>query len=584
MVPLSLLMTDLLSASRLIPTALLLVAATAIGPEGIVDRYLPAEYQGHRPMLVQGFRLLKGMLVVDAFLWLALPIARRLFSGAQDGRQESPLFDPPSREVKARDWLLLALLTLFAAAVRLYRLNTSLGYDEISVADTLYQQSLHRLIARADTHRLFYALWAWAACHVNGPLEIVARVPALAFGVGSVPILFFCVRDWVGRREALLAALLMSLSTFHVWYSQEATSYTLTLLLAILQTAAWRRCASSAAAGPWLTWATLAFLTTFSHLFLGAILLFGQALSGGWLLLRREIPFLAGTRFLVTSTYAIAAFLTVSALNLFRWVDVMARAGAAETRGPVGANLIFLGHWVASTYAAWPGVAIFGVAALCGAAFLLRRDPQLVLELSLPSLVVLALFLSEMASYMTPRYCILALIPATVFVATAVVRLAEGIVARGANQARFGMSAVAYAMVLAPLLYASATSLSVYFSRDRYPFRPVGRHLATHATSGEAQLFGGYGADKFQHYAPSLERLEGYDRLQAELEGGRCFWLVYFLPSYLSKMPQEMRQRLEREGRLALHYQGLPEQLVTQYEGFVWYVARQGDGRGHPGR
>ncbi len=565
----------ILKTRWLLPTLGLWIVAAAIPPETIVNRFLPSEYDQYRPALVQGLWLLKCMLVVDGLLWIGLPLAGRLFGNSQtEPRATQPQAGDPTPRY-GLDWLLLAAITTLALAVRLYHVGDGFGYDEIFVSTSVYQRNLPGLIARAETHRLFYALWAWTAYQVAGPSETAARLPALLFGVASVPALFLCVRGLVGRREGLLAAMLLAASTFHVWYSQEATSYTMALFFAILSTAGFYRCVSTDAAGPWLTWTITAFLTIFSHFFVGLMLLFGQALFGGWLVVRGAADAKAAARFLISAVYALAAFFTVTSITFFSYLDALSEAGGLEARGELGANLRFLGQWTAGTYAAPWWQVFYGTAAICGAVVVARRDPRLTLYLALPSLAILVMFVSGIMGFITPRYCILALIPSTVFVATAVVAVADVVAAAARGTPSRVLQMGAYAVALAVLLYGAGGSLREYFSHERYPFRPVADYLAANPTPDEQLLFGGYGFDKFRHYAPRFVPIGDYGRLRDAMDAKRPFWLVYYMPSYHANMPEDLRERLTPpRATLALHYQGFPDQLITQFEGYVWHVGQ----------
>jgi Dolichyl-phosphate-mannose-protein mannosyltransferase len=562
-------------ARWLIPAMAMWALAAAIAPATIVGRYLPAEYDQYRLNLVQGFWLLKCMLIADGLMCLALPFALRLFSPTHSRADDALPTTAKHGPFRSVDRLLVAAMTVFALAVRLYHIGAGFGYDEIFVTTSMYQRTFAGLIARAETHRLFYGLWAWMTSHLAGPSETAARTPALLFGVASVPLLFLCVRSLVGRREGLVAALLLSLSTLHVWYSQEATSYTMALFFAIVSTIGFYRCLSTTEFRPWFVWTLLAFLTTFSHFFVGLLLLLGQAVFGVWLLARGAVNARVAARFVVAATYAMAAFVTVTSITFFTYLDALLEAGALESRGPLEANFVFLGGWIAGAYSAQPWQILFGVATICGTVILARRDPRLTLYLWLPTLAELVLFVSGVMGFITPRYCILALIPATVCVATAIVTVVDAAAATARGPVNGVVRAMAYTLALAPLAYGAGESLSNYFARERYPFHPVAVYLAANAAPQEVLLFGGYGYDKFRHYAPTLKWSREYDGLRTALDAGDSFWLVYYMPEYFVKMPPELRARLEQRGhKPVLYYEGFPDQLVTQFEGIVWHVGQ----------
>jgi 4-amino-4-deoxy-L-arabinose transferase-like glycosyltransferase len=67
-----------------------------------------------------------------------------------------------------------------------------------------------------------------------GNEEFILRFPSLIFGLLSIVVFFLIVRNWLGTRIALICMVLISISPFHVWYSQEARPYILLLLLALV--------------------------------------------------------------------------------------------------------------------------------------------------------------------------------------------------------------------------------------------------------------------------------------------------------------------------------------------------------------
>lgn len=130
---------------------------------------------------------------------------------------------------------------LFAAALglRLYGLGTqSLWFDEIYtwfVARLPWQEGWQFLVADGVHPPLFYWLFKlWLAPWGPHPAEWILRFPSALIGAASVPALYFLGRRWFGENTGLLAALLLAVSPFNIWYSQEARMYSLVVLLAIL--------------------------------------------------------------------------------------------------------------------------------------------------------------------------------------------------------------------------------------------------------------------------------------------------------------------------------------------------------------
>ncbi len=60
------------------------------------------------------------------------------------------------------------------------------------------------------------------------------RLPAVFFGIASVPALAIAARGMVGRRAALLAALFLAVSPWHLYWSQNARAYSMVLFFGVI--------------------------------------------------------------------------------------------------------------------------------------------------------------------------------------------------------------------------------------------------------------------------------------------------------------------------------------------------------------
>lgn len=152
-------------------------------------------------------------------------------------------------------WTTLALVSIVALAawVRLHDIGVrSLWYDEaisVSTVKLPWLDSLETAWERGAGNMLFYLLllraWAWF-----GLTEPAVRGLSVLFGVLTIPLLFLLGARLFNRGTGLLAALLLSLHSLHVAYSQEARSYALLVLLLVLSTAVF----AGAAEAPERTW------------------------------------------------------------------------------------------------------------------------------------------------------------------------------------------------------------------------------------------------------------------------------------------------------------------------------------------
>jgi 4-amino-4-deoxy-L-arabinose transferase-like glycosyltransferase len=67
-----------------------------------------------------------------------------------------------------------------------------------------------------------------------GTSDAFLRLPSALAGALSVPVVFAGSRLWIGDRGAWLAAFLLTISPFHVWYSQEARPYAFLVLFGLM--------------------------------------------------------------------------------------------------------------------------------------------------------------------------------------------------------------------------------------------------------------------------------------------------------------------------------------------------------------
>jgi len=133
------------------------------------------------------------------------------------------------------EWLGLLAIMALGALLRCYHLGTqSLWFDEAaSVAHSQgsLAQLLHSLTTGEGSPPLYFLL-----LHLVlrvGHSEIAVRAMSVVFGLLSIPLLYFFARALFGPATGLIAALLLAVSPFALYYSQEARPYALLMALSI---------------------------------------------------------------------------------------------------------------------------------------------------------------------------------------------------------------------------------------------------------------------------------------------------------------------------------------------------------------
>ena len=177
--------------------------------------------------------------------------------------------------------VLLSLLTLAAAWLRLSHLGSkSLWLDEGATV----------ALARASWPHFWWVWWHGEAnlqtvyfllmrgwIHLGGS-EAWLRLPSALFGIASVPVMYTLARKFVAGGPALAAAALLAFSPTHVYYSQEARSYTLAILLVLLSTYFFVQAVERCQRKDWARWMWLGILAFYTHDF-AALALVAQACS-----------------------------------------------------------------------------------------------------------------------------------------------------------------------------------------------------------------------------------------------------------------------------------------------------------------
>ena len=143
--------------------------------------------------------------------------------------------DPADSRLQTAGGGFLVFVTLLGALVRVYGLTSqSLWVDELmswtairpgAGLDYLEQ------IRDAIQGPLYLAL-TWPLLRLQDSALSLRLVPLLA-GLSTVPLLAVAGSRLLGRPSGRLASLLLALSPFHVWYSQEGRGYSLVMFFAV---------------------------------------------------------------------------------------------------------------------------------------------------------------------------------------------------------------------------------------------------------------------------------------------------------------------------------------------------------------
>jgi uncharacterized membrane protein len=178
-------------------------------------------------------------------------------------------------------WVLAGAIVL-AFVLRLLAIRQSFWYDEaLTVGDNhLGLSHMFSWVYLKETSPPGYFAVAWLWSRVLGNGELGLRLLSVLCGTAVVPVAYAAAARLFDRRAGVIAALLAATSPLVVWYSQEARSYGLFMLLGALSF--WAFVGAREAAQPrWLAlWALASSLALLVHYF-AAFLIVAEA---AWLL------------------------------------------------------------------------------------------------------------------------------------------------------------------------------------------------------------------------------------------------------------------------------------------------------------
>jgi len=181
----------------------------------------------------------------------------------------------------------LTALLLIATALRLYRLDDGLWWDEIFMYVKFVKMPLGQLLTtyESENQHFLYILLARASIWIFGDSVWSLRFPAVLFGVGSIWALYLFGRQVSGAREALLAAALLTFSYHHIWFSQNARGYGGLLFWTLLGSWLFLRAIGEGRPKWWLLYAAAVALGVYTQLLMifvviGHFIIYAPALGG----------------------------------------------------------------------------------------------------------------------------------------------------------------------------------------------------------------------------------------------------------------------------------------------------------------
>ena len=519
--------------------------AAVLLPVGWTSAALDPAAEGQRlDDLRLGLWLFKLGLAAHAGVCLA---AWRL---AARPRPFAPLWGPPPVNAMEGARTLLVAMVVAAAGLRLLELSGDLWLDEIYTLVEFVRLPLASLLTSYDNdnQHLLYSALARVSTQMFGEGPAALRLPAVLFGLASLPALFRLGRLLFGASPALLATALLAFSYHHVWFSQNARGYTGLLFASLLATelflrGVWR--------GRWTTWIGYA-ATVALGMAVHLTMVFVAAAHG---LAALFLAWRAGSdspgRLRPVAALALAGLFSFQAhaLLLPQLVEFFTRPGA----GTIQAEIVWKNPiWLVAEAVrglgfglAFGSLGVVAAGALGGAGLwrAARRDPLSTALFVLPALLGGAALLI-LGRNLWPRFFFNSFGFAALLAVSGAWAAGEWVERRGGTWSR-RPAGVAIAGLLVLL---SATMLPRVYDHPKQDFSGARDFVLAERAPGERIVAVGLAADAYgRYYAPAWPRADSVDELRALQSRADATWVLYTLPTHLRATQPALADLLDSE-------------------------------------
>ncbi|WOF17122.1 phospholipid carrier-dependent glycosyltransferase [Methanoplanus sp. FWC-SCC4] len=302
-------------------------------------------------------------------------------------------------------WMLI-FLTFAGFVLRFYNLGfNSIWLDEGSTIN-FAQRSLSGIweatIGGGEFNPpLFYYLEHFMLTF--GESEVTLRFLPALFGALCIPIMYFIGREAVDEKSGIIAAALMTFSSFQIFYSQDARAYTTVLFFFSVALICYLWALKNNNIKWWILFGLFSAISFWTHFYI--VIAVGIIFLHAIYTNRNEIRENISNIKPVLAAFAIFTIITIpiiiATITLF-----FKRAAGGETWGLKGIDVI------TTTFVQISGgnvmiTLIFGLLALAGGykIFTMKRDLAVLIGLSL-ILPFIASFILSAAIPMSPRYLI----------------------------------------------------------------------------------------------------------------------------------------------------------------------------------
>lgn len=370
------------------------------------------------PLPFSGVDLLRITFFIEALFlaWLAVANSTWHLILSDERVTIRRLPEPPSDLSQSQAFIAVALITLIAIVMRSYRLGSDLWLDEITPIVDYGHMPVVQVIGsylRTNNH-LLNTLLTNLSIGVFGESEWSVRLPAMVFGVATIPLFYWVARLALSRWASVAAAGVLAVSYHHIFFSQNSRGYSAALFFALATSGLLIRALADDKKSRWWLYAAGMFFglaslaqTAFvfaAHIVVGviAVILIRKRGRSGSPLIRRLAVVFGITGFVSFQLYA---------TPLPEMYAVITHLYVREATGFAPFSLVFFREIVRGVTTGLGGPVptfVFLMIGVAGIVFLVRANWMLGAALGLPPLLTAILLLLRGLSF-SPRFFLLLL-------------------------------------------------------------------------------------------------------------------------------------------------------------------------------
>ena len=449
-------------------------------------------------------------------------------------------------------WMWLLLLVIIATVLRGLALNQQLWFDEYVTLLDSARLPFARIVTEygGQNQHMLYSILAHGSIRLLGEQPWTLRLPAVFFGVASIPALYFFGRLITTNLEALLACALLTVNYQHVWFSQNARGYTGMLFWTLLSSIYFLRCANRGNTRDWVLYGVTLALGIYTHLMMACVLA-GHVLLYLWMLASRSKEVQLRSR---TSLAPVYGFLLCGFLSFLLYAPVIPRVlahtfGSArdtvhyEWASPLWALAELLRGLRSTTAGGLLAVVIGGVILLSGLLSYWREDRYTVGLMVLPGLMT-AVAVTVAGHNFWPRFFFFEIAFAMLLVVRGAMVLGKLASRTLGRSEQFGFQSGTAAVLVMTL--ASIVPLRAEYRYPKQDYVGALQFLDEHRRPGELILTAGSVTSPFQRYYGrrwpiALTR----GQLETALLAEHPTWMVYAMPNSIRSSQPEVWDVIE---------------------------------------